>query len=126
MMLSAPSPLPTAVAAASFGGAARDPLAAGPADFDELQALTTNSALAAIAVRLTSLVCRMGTPPYFMRHPRAGCPGCPAVPPRAAPVKPPRDQTSAQPHCRLRIRAPRATTTPRASRETPRHRTTRC
>src|ERR1700690_4244917 len=63
MMFSAPSPLPSTFSIDSLGGAAREPLAvADELDFDELQELMSNTALAAMAVRPSTLVCRMGTP----------------------------------------------------------------
>jgi hypothetical protein len=63
MMFSAPSPLPSVFSIEPFGGAAREPLAvADELDFDELQELISNTAVAAMAVRPNTLVCRMGTP----------------------------------------------------------------
>src|SRR5450432_4689076 len=51
MMFSAPSPLPSDCSIDSFGGAAREPLAAEPAelDFDELHELMSSTAVAASA-----------------------------------------------------------------------------
>jgi hypothetical protein len=55
--------LPSDFSIDSFGGAAREPLAvADELDFDELQELMSNTALAAMAVRPNTFVCRIGTP----------------------------------------------------------------